>query len=209
MESIRNKLSGYTVKKFVEKTAVEKVVFNRHYLFLESGVRKLLFELRQLSPVNNLAEYNILQEIDANENGFTNEVNGMTFEQYKDWLIQQDNYSRAENMPENYVPQTTYFFYADNIPVGIARIRHYSADYLEKQGVGNFGYGIAKPYRGKGYGNILFAAVLKKCKLLGYSKIKSFVSIDNIASNKIFVNNGAVLLGVLNGTKNIYETIIK
>lgn len=133
-------------------------------------------ELRQLSIENDIAEYNKLQDIGANENGFTNEVNGMSFEQYKEWLIQQDDYSKSQNLPENFIPQTTYFLYVDNQPIGVARIRH-----------------------------VLFVNVLAKCRLLGYSKTKSFVHVDNIASNKVFIKNGAVLLGVLNGTKNIYE----
>ncbi|WP_425756725.1 GNAT family N-acetyltransferase [Ihubacter sp. rT4E-8] len=165
-------------------------------------------ELRQLSLENNDAEYNMLQDIGANENGFTNEVNGMSFEQYKEWLVQENNYSNSQNLPDNYIPQTTYFLYVDNVPVGIARIRHYSAEFLEKQGVGNFGYGIAKSQRGKGYGNALFIRVLEKCKILGYKKTKSFVHIDNVASNKVFVNNGAILLEVFGGTKNVYETVI-
>lgn len=165
-------------------------------------------ELRQLSLENNDAEYKMLQEIGADENGFTNEVNGMSFEQYKEWLVQENNYSNSHNLPDNYIPQTTYFLYVDNMPVGIARIRHYSSEFLEKQGVGNFGYGIAKSYRGKGYGNALFIGVLEKCKMLGYEKIKSFVNVDNDASNKVFMNNGAILLGVVGGTKNVYETVI-
>ncbi len=165
-------------------------------------------ELRQLSKENGLAEYDMLQDIDANEYGFTNEVKGMTFEEYKEWLVNQDDYSKARNLPENFIPQTTYFLYVDDQPVGIARIRHSSADFLEKQGVGNFGYGIAKSHRGKGYGDILFKKVMEKCKLHGYSKVKSFVHVDNIASNKVFIRNGAVHLGVLNGIKNIYETVI-
>lgn len=165
-------------------------------------------ELRQLSLENDIAEYNMLQDIDANENGFTNEVNGMSFQQYKVWLIKQNDYSKSQNLPDNFIPQTTYFLYVNNQPVGITIIRHYTADFLEKQGVGNFGYGIAKSFRGKGYGSALFANVLAKCKSLGYSKIKSFVHVDNIASNKVFINHGAVLLGVLNGIKNIYETAI-
>jgi len=165
-------------------------------------------ELRQLSIENGIAEYNMLQDIDANEYGFTNEVKGMSFEQYKKWLIEQDDYSKSRNLPKNFIPQTTYFLYVDNQPIGIARIRHFSADFLEKQGVGNFGYAIAKPYRGKGYGNVLFVNVLEKCKSLGYSKVKSFVHVDNIASNKVFIKNGAVFLGVYNGIRNIYETAI-
>lgn len=166
-------------------------------------------ELKQLSLENDFEEYKMLQDIGADENGFTNEANGMSFERYKEWLMQQDDYSKSLNLPENFIPQTTYFLYADHQPVGIARIRHYSADFLEKKGVGSFGYGIAKSYRGKGYGNALFELVLIKCKLLGYSKIKSFVHTDNIVSNRIFISHGAVLIGVLNGDKNIYETAIK
>lgn len=101
-------------------------------------------EIRQLSLENDHAEYDMLQDIGANENGFTNEVNVTSFEQYKVWLTQEDDYSKSKNLPDNYIPQTTYFLYVDNMPVGIARIRHYSADFLEKQDVGNFGYGIAK-----------------------------------------------------------------
>jgi len=166
-------------------------------------------ELKQLSIRNGEAEYNMLQKIDKSEYGFTNEVNGMSFSEYEKWLMQEDDFSRAQNLPENWIPQTTYFLYVDGEPVGIARIRHYSSVFLEAQGVGNFGYGIAKPYRGKGYGNMLFALVLKACKVLGYDKIKSFVHMDNDASNKIFIKNGANLIGIFEGVKNIYETTIE
>jgi len=167
------------------------------------------FSLRQLSIEKGIDEYSMLQEIEANEYGFTNEVNGMLFDEYKEWLVRQDDYSKARNLPENYIPQTTYFLYVDEQPVGIARIRHYSSDFLEGQGVGNFGYGIAKPHRGKGYGDVLFMHVLSACKTLGYAKVKSFVHIDNAASNRVFIKNGAKWLGTLNGIKNIYETTIR
>ena len=167
------------------------------------------FELKQLSVDGGIDEYRMLQEIGSSEYGFTNEVNGMSYEAYKKWLIWQDDYAKARNLPENYIPQTTYFLYADALPVGIARIRHHSSDFLEKQGAGNFGYGIARPYRGKGYGNALFVHVLAACKALGYTKIKSFVHIENVASNSVFMKNGAKLVGTFHGIKNIYETIIE
>ena len=166
------------------------------------------FELKQLSINNGVDEYNLLQTIDKTEYGFTNEVNGMSYDEYKNWLVIENDISQAKNLPENWVPQTTYFLYVDNKPVGIARIRHYSSDYLEKQGVGNFGYGIAKSYRGKGYGHILFQEVIKKCKYFGYSKICSFIYIENVVSNRIFIKNGAKFIEVFDGIKNIYETSI-
>ena len=163
------------------------------------------FTLKQLTPENGIAEYNMLQTLDRDEYGFTNPVNGMTFDEYKQWLVNQNDYSKALNLPENFIPQTTYFLYADTQPVGIARIRHYSSDFLEKQGVGNFGYGIAKSYRGKGYGNVLFNEVMKKCKDMGYTKIQSYVYRNNAASNQIFIKNGAKFLGIFQDIKNKYE----
>jgi predicted acetyltransferase len=121
----------------------------------------------------------------------------------------EDDYSKALNLPENWIPQTTFFLFIDQNPVGIGRIRHYSSEYLEQNGVGNLGYGIAKPYRGKGYGNILFEKLLEKCKLIGYSKIKLFVYINNIESNKVLIKNGAKFINIFYDEKNIYEIIIK
>lgn len=96
----------------------------------------------------------------------------MSYEQYKQWLRAQEDYSKSRNLPENFIPQTTYFLYVNNEPVGIARIRHYSADFLEKQGVGNFGYAIAKPYRGReDYISYIY-------KLLGY--VSYIVSVFSI-----------------------------
>ena len=164
------------------------------------------YELRQLSVDNGHDEYHMLQTIDALEYGFTNPVNGMQYDEYKNWLIKEDNISKSLNLPENWIPQTTYFLYVNNQPVGIARIRHYASEMLEKQGVGNLGYGIGKPHRGKGYGHILFREVLQKCKEMGYTKIRSFVYIENTASNQIFIKNGAQFVGVFDGVKNIYET---
>lgn len=161
-------------------------------------------ELAQLSRDNGLAEYGMLQDIDNNEYGFINEACGMSFDDYEKWLIQQDDYSKGRNLPHNWIPQTTFFLYIDGRPVGIGRIRHYSNETLELQGVGNLGYGIAKSFRGKGYGSILFECLLEKCKLFGYSEIKLFPYIDNVATNRVMLKHGAKLIGTLNDEKNIY-----
>jgi len=165
----------------------------------------MVIELLQLSVNNGYDEYNMLQNIEKSENGFTNEVKGMPFDEYKQWLKKEDDYSKSQNLPDNWIPQTTFFLNIDGIPVGIGRVRHYSSEYLEQNGVGNLGYGIAKPYRGKGYGNILFENLLIKCKLLGYKRIKLFPYINNISTNKIMLKHGAKLLGTINDEKHIYE----
>ena len=163
-------------------------------------------ELRQLSPNDGRDIYDMLQEIQRNDCGVINDVHGMAFDDYLAWLQQQDDHSRAMNLPENWIPQTTYFLYIDGVPVGIAKIRHHASEALEAVGVGSFGYAIAKSHRGKGYGHLLFRCAMEKCKSHGYTKVKSFVNIDNVPSNKVFVRNGAKLIGQYQGERNIYET---
>lgn len=166
-------------------------------------------ELKQLSLTDGRDVFDMLQDIEAYEYGFTNDVKGMTYSDFLDWIKIQDDYSKGRNLPDNWIAQTTFILYAGETPVGIGRVRHQSSEYLERNGCGNLGYGIAKSYRNKGYGNMIFEKLLEQCKKLGYSEIKLFPYINNVATNKVMLKYGARLIGTLNNEKNIYEIRIK
>ena len=169
-----------------------------------------MIELRQLNKNLGNAEYEMLQGIENGENGFMNVVCGMTFDDYKKWLIEQDDHHLGINLPEGWVSYTTYFLYDNNIPIGIGRVRHESNEYLQKViGAGEIGYGISKVYRGKGYGNILFQELIKKCKEFGYEKIMLFPYKDNLVTIKIMIKNGGKLIGNFKKEKIIIEIPIK
>lgn len=165
---------------------------------------------RQLSTKCGQAEYSMLQEIIDGENGFSNPAYKLKYNDYKDWIKQEIDISKGINMPEGYVPCTTYVLYIDDIPVGYGRVRHSSTEHLEKViGAGNLGYGIAKSHRGKGYGNILFKELLKKCKRIGYKQIKLFPLKENVATIKIMLKNGGKIIGDFKNYKHIIEIPIK
>lgn len=167
-------------------------------------------ELRQLSTNMGNEEYDMLQGIIDGENGFSNPAYQLSFEEYKKWLIKEDKFSRGEDLPEGWIPMTTYFLYINNIPVGYGRVRHTSSEYLEKViGAGNLGYGISKEYREKGYGNILFRELLTKCKDFGYNEIKLFPHKENVATIKIMLKNGGQIVGEFKGHKHIIRVPIK
>ena len=167
-------------------------------------------ELKQLSIDMGQKEYEMLQGLLDEENGFTNPAYQVSNEEYKKWLQREDDYSRGESLPDGWVPCTTYFLYIDDMPVGYGRIRHQSNEELEKvKGVGNFGYGISKQYRGKGYGNILFAELLEKCKDFGYMEIKLFPHKSNVATLKIMMKNGGKIIGDFDEQKTIVVFSIK
>ncbi len=160
--------------------------------------------LRQLSLDMGRPEYDMLQKIPAVENGFTNPAYNLSYDEYKEWLRITDNNSRSADLPEGWIPYTTYILYIEGIPVGYGRVRHSSSGYLETVvGAGNLGYGIAKEYRGKGYGNILFKELLKKCKEIGYKEIKLFPMKSNEPSVKIMLRNGGRIIGDFKGEKHI------
>ena len=51
-----------------------------------------MIELKQSNKNLGIAEYEMLQGIENGENGFMNTVKEMTFEQYKQWLTEQDDH---------------------------------------------------------------------------------------------------------------------
>ena len=55
----------------------------------------------------------------------------------------------------------------------------------------------------KGYGNKLLSLLLVECEKIGFNKVQIGANIDNIASNKIILNHGGVLIRSSNG-KNFY-----
>ena len=163
-------------------------------------------QLKQLSLDMGQPEYEMLQDIKDLENGFSNPAYGLSFEEFKKWLQTEDDYSRGKNLPGDWVPQTTYFLYVDGKPVGYGRVRHRSVERLEKElGAGNLGYGIAKKYRGQGYGNILFQGLLEKCREIGYDQIKLFPLKTNTPTVKIMLKNGGRIVGDFKGYKHIIE----
>lgn len=166
--------------------------------------KELKIELRQLNVNFDRQEYEMLQSIEDNENGFSNPAYGISYEEYKEWLKKEDNYSKGKELPEEWIPCTTYFLYVNDIPVGYGRIRHSSNEYLENViGAGNLGYGISKEYRGKGYGKILFGELLKKCREMGYNEIKLFPYKSNVTTVKIMQSYAGKIVGEFKDEKYI------
>lgn len=161
-----------------------------------------MLELKRLSLSDGENIYHMLQEIALNDNGFHNNVFGMDFMQYQEWLKNEfaiDNGKLADWM----VPQTSYWLYDNDIPVGYGRVRHYLNDNLEKTG-GHIGYAIAKSKRGKGYGNVILSLLKDECVKLGIVELQIGANTDNERSNKVIVKNGGVLFRQSNG-KNFYH----
>lgn len=149
-------------------------------------------ELKKLSVNDGLDIYNLLQDIPKEENGFNNSANGLTYEEYKDWLVKRDNYSNQVELLDGWrVPDTLFFLYVDGVPVGYGSIRHFLTDALREVG-GHIGYCISPKYRSKGYGKELLKRLIVEARKIGIDDILVTANIDNYASQKVALSNGGV-----------------
>ena len=152
-----------------------------------------MLELRKLSVNDGMDVYQMLQDIPLEENGLQNKVNGLTYEEYQDWLVKKQQESELDGIVDGWkVPSTTYWLYADGIPVGFGKLRHALTDGLRKAG-GHIGYGIAPQYRGKGYGKELLKLLLCKADEMGINKALVTIRLDNRPSLAVALANGGVI----------------
>ena len=146
-------------------------------------------ELRKLSPNDGTDVYAMLQEIQKDENGFMNDANGLSYDDYKQWLVKNDNMANGIGLEDWMVPQYIYWLYVDGTPVGMGKLRTRLTDKLREDG-GHCGYGIASTQRRNGYGTLLVKMMAKEAGTLGIEKILLTVNNDNTASIKVATCSG-------------------
>ena len=149
-----------------------------------------MIELKRLSIDDGIDIYNLLQDIPQDENGFNNKANGMTYNEYKEWLIKRDEYSKQKGLLDGWrVPETTFFLYVDGIPVGTGSVRLFLTDALRNVG-GHIGYCISPKYRNKGYGKEICKRLILEARKLGIKDILITTNLENYASQKVIIANG-------------------
>lgn len=149
-----------------------------------------MIELKRLSINDGIDVYNMLQDIPLDENGYHNSANGLTYEEYKEWLVKKENDANQVGLKDGWrVPQTTYVLYVDNVPVGMGSVRHFLTDALKEVG-GHIGYCISPKYRHQGYGKEILKRLISEARSLGISDILVTTNLENFASQKVILANG-------------------
>ena len=146
-------------------------------------------KLRQLSIDDSVDIFKMLQRIGPCENEFKNTAHGLTYEEYKAWLVQQDDWSKGVNLPEGYVAQTIFWLFDDDKPVGIGKIRHELTCHSRTIG-GNIGYAIDPVSRGKGYATKLLELLILKAREIGVLETLLSVEKYNPASKRVIEKAG-------------------
>ena len=107
------------------------------------------------------------------------------------YVTRLEEESDGKNLPEGYVPQTTYWLIDKNEFIGRVNIRHRLTPFLLRIG-GHIGYDIRPTKRKLGYGTQILKLGLPKAKELGIVKALVTCNETNIGSKKIIEANGGV-----------------
>ena len=152
----------------------------------------MVVELKKLSRADGVDIYNMLQEIPKEENGYGNSVNGLSYDEYKQWLIYGDNCANGIGLEDWMVPQTAYWLYVDGKPIGMGKLRHYLTEKLKEDG-GHIGYTISPTYRNCGYGKLLLGLLIDEAEKMGINRVLVTIENHNTASQKVAISNGGII----------------
>lgn len=153
-------------------------------------------ELRKINARDAYAQWEYTTALPADENGLTNPYHGVSYEEYVDTVLPTlISYEHPVNMPDWFVPETYYYLWDGDRLVGEFRIRHRLTEAL-RVGAGHIGYSIRKDMRGHGYATAGLKLTLGIARgIVPEDEICLRVNKDNIASQKVMLNNGARMVG--------------
>lgn len=140
----------------------------------------------------------MILEIGLGENGFTNSFPTNSFEEFKSSLARLVEVAKGINLIEGYVPQTVYWLYANDRPVAFGKLRHHLNEKLQEYG-GHVGYIVRPSERGKGYGKLFLAEVVKAAKNNQIDELLITIDKDNQRSRRVIEGNNGQMTEIKNG----------
>ena len=148
--------------------------------------------LKKANLEDSKKEYELAQKIPAQENGYENKAHGVSFEVFVKTIIPMWINSDKGIGLNGLVPETRYFLWVDDTPVGIFKLRHYLNDWLRDH-AGHVGYGVAQEYRGHGYASEGLRLIIEEARKLPIDTNELYLSVlkNNLASLKVQQKNGA------------------
>ena len=156
--------------------------------------RQSMLYLKEANPADIDQEYAFMCAMPADENGLTNPWHGISRQDFEARALREMiAYSRGENLPEGFVPETFLFLWRDDEIIGQFRIRHRLCESL-RSGGGHIGYFIGREFRGRGYGTEGLRLTLQIAQqIIPEDEIYLRVNRDNPASLHVMLKNGGYI----------------
>lgn len=107
-------------------------------------------------------------------------------------LRRLDDFAQGVNLPEGFVPSSTFWLVHGDELVGVSNLRHVLNDRIREIG-GHIGLGIRPSRRGRGLGNVLLALTIAEARRRGIDPIHVHCHKHNVVSARMINRNGGVL----------------
>lgn len=107
-------------------------------------------------------------------------------------LRRLDDFTKGINIPEGFVPSSTFWLVEGGEIIGVSNLRHYLNERIRHCG-GHIGLGIRPSYRGRGLGNVLMALTIQEARKRGIGELHIHCHKANEASTRMIISNGGVL----------------
>ncbi len=117
-------------------------------------------------------------------------------------LARITDFAEGKNLPEGYVPSSTYWLIVQGELAGVSNLRHYLNEGLEQAG-GHIGLGVRPSFRGQGWGAWLMLKTIELAHDRGISDVHIHCYADNDASAATIRRCDGKLLGTVNAGKAI------
>lgn len=157
-------------------------------------MKELKLKLANLEDAK--AEYEAIRKLSGQGlNGLIGDCENATFEELLETYLPKiiANHS-GEQLKPGLVPYSTYFLWDDDKIVGIFSFRHCLNDALRKRG-GHVGYIILPEFRGRNYATNGLKLLIEEIKdKVLEDELWLDTDVDNIASQKVMLNNGAYIV---------------
>lgn len=155
-------------------------------------------DLVELRVHEDLDIYEMISEIGNGENGFVNSLYSHSLDEFRVVIRRNAEIAKGIQLQEGYVPQTIYWLYVEDKPVGYGKLRHDLNDKLREHG-GHIGYVIRPTERGNGYGRLMLRELLKMASHKDIDEVLLTCNEDNAASRAIIESNKGELYEIAQG----------
>ncbi|ARQ06066.1 Acetyltransferase (GNAT) family protein [Macrococcoides canis] len=146
-----------------------------------------MIEFRRLTMNDKVAFEEYMREWNNPEEIVPTATNYSRYSSFEDMIEKLD----IRESGQDWVKNTTFFYFIDGVIIGAANIRHKLTKDLLNTG-GHIGYGVARSYRGQGYATKILQESLVFARSIGIDKALITCDEDNIASSRVIIKNGGL-----------------
>lgn len=111
-------------------------------------------------------------------------------------LRRLDDFEQGRNLPNGFVPSSTYWLIECGELVGVSNLRHLLNERIKNAG-GHIGLSIRPMARGRGLGQRLLALTIMEARSKGLGELHIHCHKHNMASARMIRANGGVLVSEL------------